>query len=570
MTVILIVFQSTSGKNNEIIGNVKDLADIEIVTALGKVRGTYLTSQAGRNFYAFRGIRYAQPPIGFLRFKAPVAVEQWFDIFDATKDGPMCPQDGTTTDDMSEDCLRLNIYTPDLPRSDSVNEEIKKPVIVFLHPGGFYSLSGQSKNFAGPHYFMDRNVVLVTLNYRLGSLGFLSTGTLDSIGNFGLKDQVMALKWLKLHISRFGGDPGSITLLGYGAGAMAISLHMISPMSKGLFHKVILMSGSATAQWEIPKHQLHLARKHGALMNCTDHNTMELVNCLKKKDATEIASKQNELFEFGKYNPFLVWKPVIEPDLGQERFLDDDPIKLYQRGRFMRIPIIAGVTDKEFVGPAIAILQNETLRREMDEKFDDLAPICFLYERHTPRSNLISKRIRKKYLGGGLLHPERSLEGLSQLYADSLIGFGVHRFVRLTARLTRVFYYQFSYTGRFSHLYYPEDKPYGAVHHDDLMYLFTQPSITSMFADDDPEYRMMQKMTRMWANFAYKGDPNKNNDEYLRAMRWRPFNYRAEPYLRIGKDLQMAEFLHPDRFELWKDLFPLNWLPPRRGIIGFG
>ncbi|GBP03030.1 Acetylcholinesterase [Eumeta japonica] len=162
----------------------------------------------------------------------------------------MCPQPGLNNEDVSEDCLRVNIYTRELP---SKITQMLKPVIVFIHPGGFYSLSGQSKNFAGRQYLMDRNIVLVTFNYRLGSLGFLSTGTKEAPGNLGLKDQVLLMRWLKLHISRFGGDSSSITLLGYGAGAISITLHMVSPMSRNLFHKAIVMSGSATGQWSYQK-----------------------------------------------------------------------------------------------------------------------------------------------------------------------------------------------------------------------------------------------------------------------------------------------------------------------------
>lgn len=259
-------------------GSDKELSDLVLTTALGKIRGTLLTSQSGRNFYAFRGIRYAKPPVDDLRFRPPEPIEQWFTIYDATFDGPMCPQPGLNSADVSEDCLRLNIYTKELPSESNPN--VKKPVIVFIHPGGFYSLSGQSKNFAGPHYFMDRSIVLVTFNYRLGSLGFLSTGTKEAPGNLGLKDQVLLLKWLRLHISRFGGDPSSITLLGYGAGGFSITLHLVSPMSRNLFHKAIIMSGSATGQWDFPNHQMHLAKRQAHLLQCPTGNLTNIMKCL--------------------------------------------------------------------------------------------------------------------------------------------------------------------------------------------------------------------------------------------------------------------------------------------------
>lgn len=110
----------------------------------------------------------------------------------------------------------------------------RKPVIVYFHPGGFYVFSGQSKNNAGPQYLMDRDIVLVTINYRLGSLGMMAAGTKDYPGNAALKDQVLVLKWVKEHIAQFGGDPEQVTLMGCSAGAWSISLHMVSPMSKGI------------------------------------------------------------------------------------------------------------------------------------------------------------------------------------------------------------------------------------------------------------------------------------------------------------------------------------------------
>lgn len=104
---------------------------------------------------------------------------------------------------------------------------------MYIHPGGFYAVSGQSKNYAGPHGLMDRNIVLVTINYRLGSLGMLSLGTKEYSGNAAFKDQVMAFKWIKKNAARFGGDPDNITLMGYSAGGVSITLHMVSPMSQG-------------------------------------------------------------------------------------------------------------------------------------------------------------------------------------------------------------------------------------------------------------------------------------------------------------------------------------------------
>lgn len=191
----------------------------------------------------------------------------------------MCPQKTANYSDVSEDCLRLNIYTRELPTENSL---LQKPVLVYLHPGGFWGASGQSKNFAGPNMLMEEDIVFVAINYRLGSLGFMSTGTKDCPGNMGLKDQVVALQFIKNHIARFGGDPNSVTVMGYSAGAISTTLHMVSPMSKGLFHKAIVMSGGGTAQWTYPRDQLDLAQKQARLLNCPDANIDEMMKCLRE------------------------------------------------------------------------------------------------------------------------------------------------------------------------------------------------------------------------------------------------------------------------------------------------
>lgn len=191
----------------------------------------------------------------------------------------MCPQQNSDPNDVSEDCLRLNVYMHGLT-------DTRRPVIVYIHPGGFYNTSGQSKNYVGPQYLMDRDIVLVTLNYRLASLGFLSTGTKECPGNNGLKDQVAALRWVRDYIAKFGGDPTCVTLMGYSAGGMSVSLHLVSSMSRGLFHRAIAMSGAAMAQWEVPEHQLDLAKRQARLIDCPEGHVNELIDCFKRVSGT--------------------------------------------------------------------------------------------------------------------------------------------------------------------------------------------------------------------------------------------------------------------------------------------
>lgn len=249
---------------------------------------------------------------------------------------------------ISEDCLRLNVY------SKNISKSALKSVIVFIHSGNFYEGSGRSDQF-GPQYMMRRDIVLVTMNYRLGVLGFLSTGTPEAPGNNGLKDQVVALRWVKSNIQSFGGDPNSITLMGHGAGGMSVTLHMVSPMSRGLFHKVIALSGAATAHWKLPENQIDLAEKQAHVLNCPFYTSELILHCLKQRNSADIGNSMTMMFEYGIGNPIIMWKPVIESDFGQERFLVEDPTESFRKGNFAKVPIIAGTTQYELLHSAIGM-----------------------------------------------------------------------------------------------------------------------------------------------------------------------------------------------------------------------
>lgn len=183
------------------------VSSVIVDTENGSLNGTIIQTWTGKNVYAFFGIPFAQPPIFNLRFQPPKPVESWNGVRPAIEYGPICWQARQENmPDMDEDCLTLNVFTKNLPLSP---ETELKPVIVFIHGGGLYAASASLE--AGPLYLSDRDIVYVSMNYRLGALGFLSTGTVDSLGNMGMKDQVMALRWIKTNIRNFGGNPERVT-----------------------------------------------------------------------------------------------------------------------------------------------------------------------------------------------------------------------------------------------------------------------------------------------------------------------------------------------------------------------
>lgn len=198
---------------------------------------------------------------------------------------------------------------------------------------------------------MDREVVVVTINYRLGPFGFLAMETAEAPGNQGMKDQVLALKWVKKNIKNFGGDKNKVTIAGYSAGAFSVTSHLASKMSKGLFHRAYAMSGSITTAMGLRNNNTDLADKLGKSLNCDPQN---LLQCLKKVAPLDLAKIQVKDYPECE---IVIWMPVIENDFGQQRFFTEDPSDTFQKGEFNRVPIITGQTVDEFISPVPSEIQ---------------------------------------------------------------------------------------------------------------------------------------------------------------------------------------------------------------------
>nr|CAI5853295.1 unnamed protein product [Callosobruchus analis] len=263
-----------------------------VETKSGLVEGTQDYSEGGRVYFAFRGIPFAKPPVGERRFKPPERTDNWTGIYLAKADAAHCLQKNYLFSNPkvegSEDCLYLNVYTPQIRPSRRRKRSVQNllPVMVFIHWGGFFCGYSDS-NYLGPQYFMDRGVIIVTFNYRLGVLGFLCTNDDASPGNYGLKDQVMALQWVQDNIENFGGNKDKVTIFGQSAGAASVHYHMLSPLSRGLFRQGISESGSALNLWArpFPTNQGLIAAAQANILGCPNPtNTTDIVDCLRKVD----------------------------------------------------------------------------------------------------------------------------------------------------------------------------------------------------------------------------------------------------------------------------------------------
>jgi len=321
---------------------------VVVTTSTGPLRGLWHDGVA-----RFAGIPYAAPPVGERRFRPPAPVEPWDDVRPADEFGPICPQNPSMMDALfggdserwDEDCLYLNVWTPD-PGTDA-----PLPVMVWIHGGGFEMGSGSSPLYHGTRFAHD-GVVLVTINYRLGSFGFLELGHLDSSyassGNCGLLDQLAALEWVRDNIARFGGDPANVTVFGQSAGSMSISLLMASPRSDGLFHKAITQSGAANAARRPGDAQQDTAEffAAGGWATAADVAAADPAALLAAHAAmTGARLVDPEAYIERASTPlgFLAFRPVADGEL-----VPADPLQAIRDGAAAGVSLLAGTTSQEW------------------------------------------------------------------------------------------------------------------------------------------------------------------------------------------------------------------------------
>ncbi|KAM7249331.1 hypothetical protein ACFE04_026195 [Oxalis oulophora] len=562
----------------------------------GKLQGeVQKTVLSGNEYYSFKGIPFAKPPVNELRFQPPVPLEKWDGILDATKDGTQCTQIDMADQQLkgSEDCLFINVYTPSLP---TVSTKLK-PVMVFIHGGGFMAGSGSSVA-QSPDFFMDYDVLCVTTNYRLHVF-----------------DQILALKWIKENIRKFGGDPENVTLFGESAGAASVHHLMLSPLSKGktflnflfsdsicgfpehtsyshdiiqlstlelsytddgpfmrfqnfkyryiclegLFHKTILQSGTFNCTWSLTqepeKHGYVLAKKLGYAGEEDPEKVVEFLRTQSDKKITlavfEIHGDWKRAYP-GK-GVSLCFVPSIEKDK-QNAVLPDHPEILMKTAD--PLPLIVGLNDKEGRLALLVVAENimETLRKDFTN--------CVKHDIKCDKEKLttISNKIKQFYLGEKDVGPDTA-DAIVDLYSDIFFKNFYESFENITKSKCPVYVYEFGFHGKFNFytkitwcanymslcaVYHLSSA--GAAHGDELPYLFYKPAFQDTIVE--PELTVIKNMCSMWSNFAKTGNPT-------RGMKpeWKPHTTEKPCYLRIDKDLKLVEEkVTPERIEFWKNL----------------
>ncbi len=322
----------------------------KVTTDLGSIQGVEVERAT-----AYLGIPYAKPPVGELRFQAPQAIEPWAGTLDATRVKSRCTQ-SEERGSGEEDCLYLNIFVP-YQHEAKVQANRKLPVMFFIHGGAFDNGSGVGVTDTDTLYSGEKlarlgNVIVVTTNYRLGILGFLSHPALRTAGmgsgNYGILDQIMAMEWVSKHIAKFGGDTSNVTLFGESAGAMSICTHVAQKYKRGLFQRAIMQSGycASTTQEKQDKAGVTLAERLG----CGQGSSADVLACLRGKTIDEFMAVQTN---FGiepfreKANAQLTFLPVVDGLL-----YDQAPLEVLKSGQGQLVDMIVGSNQNE-VPPAV-------------------------------------------------------------------------------------------------------------------------------------------------------------------------------------------------------------------------
>jgi para-nitrobenzyl esterase len=438
-----------------------------VMTEYGLVRGV-----AEDGLTVYRGIPFAAPPVGDLRWRAPQPAAKWDGVRDATKFGAD-PYQGDGKGNVSEDCLYLNVWTPARHADDRV------PVLVYIYGGGF-SGGNSSGAWVNGEHLARKGVVLVSINYRVGSLGFLAHPELSAesphhvSGNYGLLDLIAGLQWVQKNIAAFGGDPKRVTISGESAGGIAVSMLCASPLAHGLFHGAISESGGSFGP--------HRATTYPG------ENMRLLANAEKSGEAYQKTAGVASLAELRRVPPGKLpngWGTGASWPIVDGWVIPDDQYKLYEAGKYNDVPVLVGYNSDE----GLSFLWGATPKDYVEG----------IHKRYGP----FADRLIKAYPTSENSIPRSARD----LMRDAAFGWQTWSWARLQSRTgkSKVFFYLFDQHPE--HAANSPEADHGTPHAADVSYVFQ--TLDHNDAKLTPaDFALSDLMSTYWTNFAKRGDPN--------------------------------------------------------------
>ncbi|XP_044270261.1 venom carboxylesterase-6-like [Tribolium madens] len=530
--------------------------DLIITLPNGKIRGRQDITLQNKTYYAFEKIPYATPPLGPLRFKAPQPAQNWEGILDTTRINVSCLQLQIDDQPQSEDCLYINVFTPQLPENET-NKLL--PVMFFIHGGAF--IQGSSIDF-GPDLFVNNDVLLVTINYRLGPFGFLSTSDDVIPGNHGLKDQKLAIQWAHDNIELFGGDPEKITIFGESAGSASVAYQLLNQNSEGLFQGAILQSGLFLCPWSFQRNPRKEAFGLATILNSTfetNTDSQVLLDYLQSVESVEILAAANK-YMAQEATPWdydvsqgLVWAPVTETK-NPDAFITKKMYGLLQAGNILKVPILVGFNSEESLlfNPDPTVLQN-TLKA-----WDDNLSLIVNNNMHIIDENKrleMGKSIRDIYTGG---QPFGSRFGDGIRYSsDTSFTKSTRKFAEFYSKLAKTYFYQFSRHGSMGKTDIHYDGAESVAHAEELGYLFCSGSNCNDSTYPESDKITRQRLIKIWTDFAKYQNPTPEPSQILQNITWPVVSTDDGDffYVNINASLEIRNHPKDETYQQWIALY---------------
>lgn len=505
LSLILIFYFNTIIFSQETINE-----NLLVSTPQGKYKGIY-----ENNAYVWKGIRYAKPCVGELRFKNPQPIDSFDSIAEVTKFGPMAPQQKSKkwVKIMNEDCLYLNIWKPNTNTN-------KRPVMVWIYGGGFYTGSSSLPIYNGSDLANKGDVIVVTFNYRLGALGFLYFDEIKKNqqgfdNNLGIKDQVAALKWVKENIEYFGGDPNNITIFGQSAGATSVLTLMNVPATEGLFHKAIAQSPAIHQNWT--KEEATAFTRNFLKLFSIDENNLSDLYKIPVDSFVKVGNNVVEKVLF-PVPGIGTYAPTIDGEFLPTMY-HDSTARLNSRN----IPLIIGTNKHEMnMLYKVPIMPFNADESDVHKVFattncpDDEKRIISFYEKYPSKQTVLN------------ICTDRVFRIPSICLADD------------HCNIASTYMYRFDWYSMPLNL-----AGYKAAHALDLFFVFNTfntvhgKKVTTL-ANMKKARKISEKMQHAWINFAHTGNPND-----IGSKEWEPYNNTTRPTMVFNKKTKLK--YDPDR-----------------------
>ncbi|XP_028171041.1 esterase FE4-like [Ostrinia furnacalis] len=534
---------------------------VQVKISDGILEGEKVHSDICGDFYSFKGIPYAAPPVGDLRFKAPQPPIPWEGVRPAKKCGSSCYQFNFMTRTRlngSEDCLYLNVYSPNLTPAKPL------PVMFFIHGGAFSCGSGDDDVY-GPEFLIQHNVILVTLNYRLEILGFLCLDTEDAPGNQGIKDQVAAMRWVQKNISQFGGDPNNVTIFGQSGGAACVTMHCISPMTKGLFKRAVAQSGCMISWWCQFYRPRDRALALAKTLGCNSEDDKELYEFFKNQPVEKLCEiqvpimlkeKEHDLYD----TQFCIVSEKVFPNV--ETFFTGDILENLKNNVHEGVELLIGHNEDEGI---INIAATHDIKRTLyyANNFKEyFVPRPLAYYCSIDDQLDIGQKIKEYYLNNRTL-TTKNLNLLVKYFTAESFKIGIWQMAKYFSVKNKVYMYRFKCKSERNFFVtlcgMSEYFPGGSVvcHIDEIAYLFPVKGINQKINPSSHTFKLIKTVTQLWTNFAKTGNPTPDTSL---GISWRQFKANSQNYMDIGN--QLVRGTTPDRDEqlFWANIFS-KYLP---------